>query len=149
LEFTTLKNFRKAFVNGLSEGIKVRLMNEENIDIFCELMQAFFETADNDFWLNRVDSGIYQIEKGATNPLLIVLVTPGLVQFRLPKSIKEFEEIDQTAHHDLSTGALGVFAFIGIFEGDIDFETDFVTEEVVKEEINKQKKSDDNEPWLL
>lgn len=148
MEFTTLKNFRKAFINGLSEGIKVRLMNEENIDRFCEMMQAFFETADNDFWLNRVDAGIYQIEKGATNPLLIVLVTPGLVQFRLPKSIKEFEEIDQAAHHDLSTGALGVFAFIGIFEGDLDFETDFATEETPKKEI-KQKKSDDNEPWLL
>ena len=152
MNFTTLKNFRKAFTNGLSEGIRVRAMNEENIDDFCEMMQGFFEHTDNDFWLNRLDSGIYQIEYGANSPVLRILVTPGLVRFRTPPGI-EISNIDSEHQHIMSTGALGIFAFIGIFEGDVDFEHDFITQEESKEpkatkDVNDSE-SDKNDPWLL
>ena len=106
MDITTLKNFRKAFIEGLSNGIKVRSMNEENIDDFCDSMQGFFEYSDNDYWLNRLDSGIYQIEHGISSPVLMILVTPGLVQFRTPPDIS-IPDSSSEEQNIMSTGALG------------------------------------------
>ncbi len=148
MDITTLKNFRKAFIEGLSNGIKVRSMNEENIDDFCDSMQGFFEYSDNDYWLNRLDAGIYQIEHGIRSPVLMILVTPGLVQFRTPPDIS-IPDSSSEAQHIMSTGALGVFAFIGIFEGDLDFESDFTTQEVPKGKDIETPEDTANDPWLL
>ena len=150
MKFTTMKAFQSEFTKGLSDGIRVRSMNEENIDNFCDMMQQFFQSADNDFWLNCLDTGIYQIEYGM-DPVLIILVTPGLVQFRLCENT-EFAELEKGTHKHLANGALGVFAFIGVFEGDLDFDQVFSAEKPNQQVIKVQKKhvSKRNvEPWIL
>lgn len=154
------KKFREDFTRGLTDGIKVPLMNVANIDEFCEGLELFFQESQNDYWVNRLDAGIYSLEHGANEELFLILITPGLVQFRVKQ---EFNQIPQNIYSQMAGGALGVFTFVNVYNGDIDF--DELVPEIKKEKKDKgvitkeyekymktrtkKIKQDNGEVWVL
>jgi len=149
------KKLREDFTKGLTEGIKVPLMNESNIDEFFEGIELFFQEAQNDYWLNRLDTGIYSLEYGSGEELFLLLITPGLIQFRVKY---DFSEIPKSLYHNMAGGALGVFTFVNLYNGDIEFEVFDKEKEESKKPVNidsylktktKKIRHDDGEVWIL
>jgi len=153
------KKFREDFTKGLTEGIKVPLMNESNIDEFFEGIELFFQEAQNDYWLNRIDTGIYSLEHGSGDELFLLLITPGLIQFRTQF---DFNDIPKGLYHTMAGGALGVFTYVNVYNGDINFDELVRTDNKessrgpITNEYNKyiktrtkKIKQDNGEVWIL